>query len=112
MTKHTRMIQLVDMDANSRPIGHDEHGTEDGERCYVRLPYDVPAYMRAMRLVDVLKQGKSTSSNHVGWTIELDCFTLGVKVFVRIGRDGTLKVITEDSEGKEVVANYTTSEDE
>jgi hypothetical protein len=41
-----------------------------------------------------------------GHTLEIDAFTYGVIVYVRIGTDGNLKVIVEDSDGRETLAEY------
>jgi hypothetical protein len=105
--KKTRMVQLLDLDSETQPLGTDHHDTEWGPRCYVTMPYDVPMYMRIMRLVNTQVNGrKSHTGEQTGWTIELDAYTFGVKLWVRIGKDGTFKVFTEDSEGRELVANY------
>lgn len=71
----------------------------------VNLPYDAPAYVRVHRLLrneEQLNKGNRKEQSQrsvIGFTVEVDCFNMGVKVYVRIGRDGTLKVFAEDEEG-------------
>lgn len=80
----------------------------NAEAC--RLPFDMPAYLTAYRLVEEgeeleeLNKGNGRTSPPLskirGWTFEIDCFTFGVKVFVRIDKqDGTLKVFGQDADG-------------
>lgn len=76
----------------------------------VHTPFDMPVYVKAFRLMSDTKEHdpkkKVFSQGLKGHTLEVDCFTFGVKVYVRIGTDGTLKVITEDGEGRTVLAEY------
>lgn len=69
----------------------------------VNMPLDMPVYVRAHRLMqdteDHNPKRKQYSRALKGHTLEIDCFTFGVKLFVRLGRDGTLKVFAEDSDG-------------
>lgn len=89
---------------SSDPTKH----SPNAEAC--RLPFDMPAFMTAYRLVEEgdepeeLNKGNGRTAPALskirGWTFEVNCFTMGVKVYVRIDRqDGTLKVFAEDSEG-------------
>lgn len=73
----------------------------------INLPYDINAYVRAHRLVreppELEEKWDGTTgptlTSIVGSTIEVDCFTYGVKIFVRMGKDGTLKLFAEDGDG-------------
>jgi hypothetical protein len=81
------------------------------EECFVRMPFEVPAYMRIVRILkhdpETLKHPTQYSGRvSVGSTIELDYYTLGVKVYLRYGKDGTLRIITEDGDGRETVAKW------
>lgn len=74
------------------------------------MPFDAPVYVRLYRVMSDTKEHNPKrrvfSQAVKARTLEIDCFTFGVKVFVRIGEDGTLKVITEDGDGREVLATY------
>ena len=108
----TKYVQLCDLELETQPLGTSEHDTRWGPRCYAPLPYDFPAYMRVMRLIDDhLSQGGGVSGEVRGRTLELDLFTFGIKVWVRVGGD-EVKVFIEDSEGRTKVAEYTTSQEE
>lgn len=65
------------------------------------LPYDVPAYGKVFRLLGPAtptESGKPVEGLK-GWVVELDAYTFGVKVLVRIGMDGTMKLYVEDGDG-------------
>lgn len=111
--KWTKTVQLVDLERHTIPLGTTEHDTERGPRCYAQLPYDFPAAIRVMRLIDnwTSDSGATHSGELRGRTFELDLYTVGVKVWVRQGTDGSLKVFLEDSEGMEKVAEYITQEE-
>lgn len=76
----------------------------------VHAPFDCPVYVRVYRLMTDTREHdpkrRIFSQGLTGHTVQLDAFTFGVKVYLRIGRDGNLKVITEDSDGREVVAEW------
>lgn len=76
----------------------------------VHTPFDCPMYVRCYRLMSDTKEHdpkrKIFSQALKGHTLQVDAFTFGVKVYVRIGKDGNLKVIVEDSDGRETVAEY------
>jgi len=106
-TKHP-----VDLASRQQP-DHDPSQPTDPNRLSVTTPPDVPAYVSLVRLMQRTKDdntsegGKRSSTAMVGSTMVLDYFSYGVKVYVRHGLlDGTLKVIIEDSEGRETVAEY------
>lgn len=110
--KEPHMIQVVDLLRwhvdESGEVFYDKKPEVAEHQKHVRLPMDCPAYMRVLRITKEGRQnGGATIYDVVAHTIELDVFTFGVKVLVRIGKDGTLKVFTEDSDGREVVASYT-----
>lgn len=65
------------------------------------LPYDVPLYCRTHRLMS----GEKPSALK-GWTTELNAFTFGVDILVRIGMDHTLKVFERTSDGVELLTSY------
>jgi hypothetical protein len=73
-------------------------------------PFDFPVYVQAFRLMQDTKDHApplKDSQAMLGWTLVVDAFTYGVKVYVRIGLvDGTLKVFVEDSEGRDLAASY------
>jgi len=86
-------------------------GKEDPElECFVMLPMDFPAYMRMLRILSKEAKAERRSQipvhDHLGTTMELDFITMGVKVYIRHGRDGTLRVIGEDAEGRELLAEW------
>lgn len=76
----------------------------------IHVPFDCPAYVRVHRLMKPTREHdpkrKIFSSGLEGHTITIDCFTFGVKVYVRLGRDGSLKVISEDAEGRETLSTW------
>lgn len=82
---------------------------EDGSLA-VHMPFDMPVYVRAFRLMSDTREHdpkhKVFSQGLKGHTLQVDAFTFGVKVFVRVDTDGNLKVIVEDSDGRETVAEY------
>jgi hypothetical protein len=112
--RNPNIVQLLDLKKfHSNPDGtltSREGVTDRGEQCYFNLPFDMPAYLRAMRLLDQepTPPGRTPDVMNVlvGWTLELDLFTRGVKVYVRLGRDGTLKVFAEDAEGMTKLAEW------
>lgn len=116
MPRQPYYVQLVDLKGfHSNPDGSltsQRKPVDRGEQCYFNLPFDMPAYLRAMRLLDQEPNppGRTPEVMNVlvGWTLELDLFTRGVKVYVRLGRDGTLKVFAEDSEGMTKLAEWET----
>jgi hypothetical protein len=66
----------------------------------VHPPTDMPLYVRAFRLEGTItdaEDGREVPALK-GWTLQLDAWTFGVKVYVRIGMDGTLKLFVEDGE--------------
>lgn len=76
------------------------------------LPMDVPIWCKVYRLMRNTKQHKPPLVNSralVGHTIELHDPTYGVTVYIRrgMGDDQTLKVMIEDGDGRETVAEYT-----
>jgi hypothetical protein len=102
--KEPNFVQIIDLKKyHSHEDGSIEYNHQEvdrGEMCYFALPMDMPAYLRAYRLLSEIdsKSGGEIKALE-GWLAEFDAFTLGVKVFVRIDRGGTLKVFAEDSEG-------------
>lgn len=76
----------------------------------VHMPFDMPIHVKAFRLMSDTKEHnpkhKVFSQGLKGHTLEVDAYTYGVKVYVRIGTDGNLKVIVEDSDGRETLAEY------
>jgi hypothetical protein len=89
---------------------YSEYEYADPNQKGVFLPFDLPVYATAYRLVQPTEDHDPPmrdSQAMLGWTVVLDAFTHGVKVYVRIGlQDGTLKVFVEDSEGRDLVAGY------
>lgn len=92
----------VDLKKHSEPVVHTD------ESLGVHLPADIPIHLRAFRLMADVKRETDARpvSGLTGWTVMLDCFTMGVKVYVRVGRDGTLKLFTEDETGREMVTKW------
>lgn len=75
----------------------------------VVTPFDMPTYVRAHRLMQDTEDNNPPSLHSTalkGFTLEVDAFTFGVKVFIRLGMDGTLRVFVQDSDGTEKVADY------
>lgn len=58
------------------------------------MPFDVPCYIKIHRLLGSTKPRKDLpkTSELKGWTIELDFFTMGVVVYLKITRPFNLKV--------------------
>lgn len=112
----TRVIQLIDLtDTRSNPDGtltRNHNVVERGEMCYFASPYDMPAYLRFWRRLRDKTVGKNSSMDNEGVTMELDCYTHGVKLYVRFdraqtrGQRGKLIFILEDGDGREVMATY------
>jgi hypothetical protein len=113
----TRMVQLIDLqDTRSNRDGkltRNEKEVPRGEMCYFASPYDMPMYLRFWRRIT--KRGNDPTAavfDHLGTTMEVDCYTFGVKFYVRYdrptvkGQGGKLILIAEDSEGREVLAEY------
>lgn len=85
---------------------------------HLTFPFDFPTFMTLDRLmetvdgeVEKLHKGNGRMENSLrglkGWTLTIDCFTFGVKLYVRIGRDGTLKVFAEDGDGVTKLEEWT-----
>lgn len=83
----------------------------------VPMPMDCPAYLTAYRLVEegeeleMLHKGggqlRPSSRSIKGHTIEINCYTYGVTIYVRLDRiDGTLKVFSDDGNGPEKLAQW------
>lgn len=82
----------------------------------VALPFDMPAYLTAYRLVEegeeleMLHKGDGRTAPSLrsikGWTFEVNCFTYGVTVYVRLDRDGSLKVFAKDGDGTEKIGEW------
>lgn len=72
----------------------------DGSRGW-HLPYDVPAYGKVFRLLGDYPPGDDgrVVEGLKGWVVELDAYTFGVKILVRIGMDGKMKLYVEDGDG-------------
>lgn len=114
----TRIVQLIDLtDTRSNPDGkliRNEQEVPRGEMCYFASPYDMPTYVRFWRrLVDRSdRKRKIASADNLGTTMEVDCFTFGVKVFLRYdrpqakGEPSKLKLIVEDGDGLTTLAEY------
>lgn len=68
----------------------------------VVTPTDMPVYLRAFTLMQDTPDHRPpavTSRALKGWTLQVDAFTFGVSLFIRIGMDGTLKVFAQDNDG-------------
>lgn len=76
----------------------------DGSRG-LHLPYDVPMYARVYRLLQETGEVNNTGPVEAlkGWTVQLDAFTFGVTLYLRVGMDGTLKVFAKDGDGEKPV---------
>lgn len=109
------MVQLVDLKRFcSMPDGtifYNDRKMSDEEKelmKFVCLPMDFPGYLRVMRVTkQPRKDGAATIWDIVAVTLELTMFTFGFKLYVRVGKDGTCRIITEDHEGREKLAEYT-----
>jgi hypothetical protein len=101
----TRQPKEVDLaHLNAEPTEYQDGGLG------LHMPFDMPVYVKAFRLMSDTREhdpkAKVFSQGLKGHTLEIDAFTYGVKVYVRIGTDGNLKVIVEDSDGRETLAEY------
>jgi hypothetical protein len=79
----------------------------------IGMPIDMPVYVRAHRLLSDTKEHnpkKGVFSQALrGHTLEVDCFTYAVKLFIKIDRQkGTLSVFAEDADGMEKIVEWTT----
>jgi hypothetical protein len=92
---------------------YDRAAVDREDHCYYRAPLDFPGYVRFQRIVKAKPDGTEAAKSYepVGVTMEVDCFTFGVKVFIRIGLDGTLKVFAQDADGTEKLTEYTNKEE-
>lgn len=113
--KRLHLLTPVDLKKyHSNPDGsleYERRGVDRERECFFRLPVDFPGYLRAMRILDANPvvtgpNGCAKAYNQLGSVLELDMYSFGVKVYIRHGRDGTLKVIAEDSEGRELLAEW------
>ena len=107
------MIQLIDLERHhvglNGAVFYDQKEVEAEVLKYVRLPMDLPVYMRVMRITkQPVKEGAVTKWEPVAITMELDLFVICVKLFVRVGfgPDRTYKIITEDGDGRTLLAEY------
>lgn len=112
-----RTVQLLDLHEFSGnedgTLTRNEREVPRGDVCYFAAPYDFPGYVRFWRrLVDRTK-GKAASVDHLGTTMEIDCYPFGVKVYIKHERPtkrgqagGRLVLIVEDHEGRESLATY------
>lgn len=66
----------------------------------VGLPPDMLAYLRTHRLMD--KDGGGLK----GCTLQIDAFTFGVTVFIKIEMGGALRVIVKDGDGMELLGTW------
>jgi len=69
----------------------------------ILLPADIPVRLRCFRLLEDIETNVKGLS---GWTTVLDCINFGVKIYVRVGRDGTLRLFAEDEHGREKVREW------
>lgn len=99
MSKERIGAYPVNLKAQPRSYGHEADTPNSG---FVNLPVDMPAHLKVVRLV----KETSTHMELVGWTAVVDTISFGVKVFVRIGRDGTLKLFVEDADGTRKVEEW------
>ena len=80
------------------------------------MPMDVPVSMCINRLI---KQSKADELYHKGegryspplsalhgWTIELDAYTYGVKMVVKMTRDGKIQIWAKDEDGSEKLGEW------
>lgn len=108
------MLQLIDLTRFTTnehgDLFYDRKPIERESQKWVRLPMDFPGYLRVVR---VTKQpttdatGKATIWEPVAITLELDLFTFGVKVYVKVAKTGVCTVMKEDAEGLKTLAKYT-----
>ena len=116
MSNGHRMVQLLDLNNFKGHIDgtltRNEREVPRGEMCYFASPYDMPAYVRFWRRLRKKQEGKREVLHHEGVTMELDCFTFGVKVFVKHdmarvkGGTSKLTIFIEDGDGMGEVASY------
>lgn len=96
-------MKRVAVEANLKEYNKNPQTYRGGE-LGVHTPADMPVYIRAHRLmkggVQKASTAKAPALNTIeGWTLEADLFTFGVTVYIRVGRDGTLKVFAKDADG-------------
>jgi hypothetical protein len=98
--KHKREVDLSQHNAE-----HLQDRFKDPNMIGVNTSADCPLYVRQFRLMeDGEKHDPSNlrwDSHLIGWTLEVNAFTLSTKVFVRIGRDpASVRVFVQEDDGK------------
>jgi len=101
-----RHAQELDVEKYNTPNSQQRY--RDPNTLGINLPNDIPVHMRAFRLMGEIKDSDTgrTVGALEGWTVQLDAFTFGVTVYLRIGRDGTLRVFAEDEDGREKLTEW------
>lgn len=82
--------QTVDLNRYNGEDGERQRDYTDGSRGFC-LPNDMPAYAKVHRLF-------GDDGGLTGHTLELDAFLLGVKVFIRHDRSGSIKIFTQEND--------------
>lgn len=106
------IVTPVDVAAANAPhVDHAPSQPRDPDVLAVATPADLPLYLRLFRRTQKLDTGDrkhASSTTALGYTMELDLFTFGVKLYVRTDYPkGNVKIILEDAEGRETIATYT-----
>lgn len=86
-----------------------QNGQVSEEDMGVQLPADVPVRVRAFRLMEDVPKAdgaKGTCTALKGWTVQLDAYAFGVKIYLRVGRDGSMKLFCEDKDGREKLVEW------
>lgn len=98
------------------PLNQKPEAYQDGSMG-VHVPFDVPCYVRVFQIHEKTDDdGGSMHSEAIKANlVQMDFWTFGgVKVIGRIdgyGKDATLKVYLQDSDGTSMVAEYTKGEE-
>lgn len=104
------------VEADLEKLARNPHTTYRDGSNGVNLPFDVPIYARCFRVMrpepDHDPRGERggivNSEALVGWRTELEMFTYGVKVIVKIDRETqAMTIVVEDDEGQEEVGTWT-----
>lgn len=111
-----RIVQLLDISQGytsevDGTLLHNLKEVDRGQMGYFPAPFEFPAYLRFWRRVLRRQEGrKRQSSDHLGTTLEVDVYSFGIKVYLRydlpLDGVGRLKVIVEDGDGLNTVAEY------
>jgi hypothetical protein len=94
-TRHSTPVDLEKTSPGGALV-RNERDTDRGAECYFASPMDFPAYLRFVRTVEWDEDGTMNTGNHLSTTLEVDLYTLGVKVWLKYDRaKGRVNLLTQ-----------------